>query len=82
MVDTDLQPGDFQSNISENMKSILIQEYRGLVQTGINLIKANETISKLNMLIQQKNTMIDSLKNQLIAKTENPLLLPVSQLTN
>lgn len=80
-MDTDLQPAHFQSNTSENMKSICIQEYCRLVQSGIDLIKANETIRRLNMLIQQKNTTIISLKDQLSMKTENPHLSPVSELT-
>lgn len=63
-----------------NMKSVSMEEYRKLCQATIDLIKANQTINKLNILIQKKNAIIDDLKIQLETRTESTHLSPVSAL--
>lgn len=63
-----------------NMKTISNEEYRKLCQGTIDLIKANKTINKLNILIQKKDAMIDNLEMQLKKRTEGSHLLTVGVL--
>lgn len=64
----------------ENMKSISLEEYSRLCQASIELMKANQTINKLNITIQKKNDIIETLNAKLAKRTENPHLSPVSKL--
>lgn len=63
----------------EDMKLISLEEYSRLCQVSIELMKANQTINKLNITIQKKNDIIETLKAKLAKRTENPHLSPVSK---
>lgn len=70
---------NWTSTQDNSMKTIPIEEYRRLVQASVQLCKANETIDKLNVLLQKKDKMIENLKAKLMTHTEAPHLSPVSE---
>lgn len=63
------------SDTITEMKSISMEEYRKLCQGTIDLIKANQTISKLNLSIQKKNAIIENLEIQLKTRAEGAIHL-------
>lgn len=65
---------------ASNIKSIPMEEYSRLCQASIELIIANRTINKLNIKIQKKNDIIETLKANLLQRAEKPHLSPVSKL--
>lgn len=70
----------FDPKTTREMKSISLEEYRILYEATINLFKANKTIDKMNIIIQKKEAMIQTLKTKLDARKENSHLSPVSEL--
>lgn len=67
------------SNPDNSMKTIPIEEYRRLVQASVELCKANETIDKLNILLQKNDKIIENLKAKLVTHTEAAHLSHVSE---
>lgn len=65
---------DISDNVTSNTVSISMELYKKLVQTSMDLIKANRTIEKLNELIRMKDAVIEKLK----VGEQNAHLTPVS----
>lgn len=61
---------------TSNMKVISMEEYRRLYDCSIELYKASKMIDKFNAIIQDKNIMIEKLKEN--SKTKHARLSSVS----